>query len=48
MRETDEELRGRIAEAYGMWGSLMSHALEAQGEALEELASYFDLTREET
>lgn len=32
--ETDEELRTRIANAYGMWGAFLSHVIEARGKEL--------------
>ncbi len=43
--ETDEELRVRIAEAYGMWGAFLSHVLESSVEALDECAKHVKLKR---
>jgi len=44
-RETDEALRTRIAEAYGMWGAFLSHVIECSGEALDDAAKHVNLTR---
>jgi len=46
-RETDEELRARIANAYGMWGAFLSIVIESSGEALDECAKHVDLRRRE-
>lgn len=43
--ESDEDLRGRIAEKYGMWGAFLSTVIESSGPALDECAAYMGLTR---
>lgn len=44
--ETDEELYVRIANAYGMWGAFLGHAMECRGTALDECARHVGLARE--
>lgn len=44
--ETDESLRTRIANKYGMWGAFLSHVIEAKGAALDECAEHVGLKRE--
>ena len=46
MKESDEDLRRRIAEAYGMWGAFLSHVMECSGAALDEAARHVGLERE--
>lgn len=46
--ETDEALRLRIAEKYGMWGAFLSHVVESSGAALDECARFVGLKRGET
>jgi hypothetical protein len=43
--ETDAELLTRIANAYGMWGAFLGHAMECRGEALDECAKHVKLER---
>lgn len=43
--ETDEELRARIADAYGMWGSFLSMVMESSGKALDDCAAQMKLER---
>ena len=43
--ETDEELRKRIAVAYGMWGAFLSVVMESSGTALDECAAHVGLER---
>lgn len=44
-RETDEELRGRIMNAYGKWGAFGTVVIESSGAALDECAKYVKLER---
>ena len=44
--ETDEELRTRIANAYGKWGAFLTEVIESSGKALEECAKHVGLKRE--
>lgn len=44
--ETDESLRARIINAYGMWGAFCSEVLESSGHALDEIAKHVGLTRQ--
>lgn len=44
-RETDEQLRTRIAAAYGMWGAFLSHVIESSGQALDDCARHVGLRR---
>lgn len=43
--ESDEELRGRIAAAYGKWGAFLSVVIESSGAALDECAKSVGLDR---
>lgn len=43
--ETDEELFARIANAYGMWGAFLGHAMECRGVRLDECAAHVKLNR---
>jgi hypothetical protein len=43
--ETDEVLRGRIAETYGRWGAFLSAVIESSGAALDECATHVGLKR---
>lgn len=45
IRESDEDLRTRIANKYGMWGAFLSHVIESSGEALDECAKHVNLQR---
>jgi hypothetical protein len=45
MEESDESLRTRIAEAYGMWGAFLSHVAESSGQALDDCAASVGLER---
>lgn len=45
--ETDEELRTRIANAYGTWGAFLSVVIESNGKDLEDCAAHLNLKREE-
>lgn len=44
-RESDESLRVRAINAYGMWGALASVVLESRGRALDEIAAYLGVER---
>ena len=44
-RESDEALRTRIANKYGMWGAFLSHVIESSGPALDECAKHVGLER---
>jgi hypothetical protein len=43
--ETDESLRTRIANAYGMWGAFLSHVIECSGKRLDECAKHVGVER---
>lgn len=43
--ETDDQLRTRIVNKYGMWGAFLSHVMESKGEALDECAKHVGLER---
>lgn len=43
--ESDEELRRRIAQKYGMWGAFLSVVLESRGTALDDCAESIGLKR---
>lgn len=43
--ETDEELRARCLEAYGMWGAFASIVLGARGATLDKCADHLKLAR---
>jgi len=43
--ESDEELRGRIAEKYGRWGAFLTVVIESRGAALDECAKHVGLVR---
>jgi len=45
MKESDESLRTRIANAYGMWGAFLSHVMECSGESLDKCARQVGLER---
>lgn len=44
-RESDEDLRTRIANKYGMWGAFLSVVIESKGEALDACARSIGLER---
>lgn len=43
--ETDDELRTRIANAYGMWGGFLTAVAESSGKALDACAAHVELER---
>lgn len=43
--ETDDELRTRIANAYGMWGAFLTAVMESSGAALDDCAAHVNLKR---
>lgn len=43
--ESDESLRARIANKYGMWGAFLTVVIESSGEALDACAKHVGLTR---
>jgi hypothetical protein len=44
-RESDEDLRTRIANKYGMWGAFLTEVIESSGEALDACAKHVGLER---
>lgn len=44
-RESDADLRTRIANKYGMWGAFLSVVIESSGEALDDCAKHVGLER---
>jgi hypothetical protein len=45
MTESDEDLRVRIINAYGMWGAFCTVVLESSGDVLDELAATVGVER---
>lgn len=43
--ESDEDLRVRIINAYGMWGAFCTVVLESKGSTLDEMAEYVGIER---
>lgn len=43
--ESDDSLRTRIANKYGMWGAFLSVVMESSGDALDDCASFLELKR---
>ena len=43
--ESDEALRERIAQKYGMWGAFLSIVLGSHGKALDDAAKHVGIER---
>lgn len=43
--ESDEDLRARIINAYGMWGAFCTMVVESSGTALDAIAKFEGLER---
>ena len=44
-RESDEDLRTRITNKYGMWGAFLTRVIESNGAALDACARHVGLER---